>query len=153
MAEWTIAPVLKTGIAARRSQVRILLPPPHMNKFQKKIQKFSEERDWNQFHNPKDLLLGIVEEIGEIRNIVKWEQDPGKIKKALSDNKKTLEDDIGDIYWFMALLANGSNVDIDNAISKVIKKNQSRFPVKHTKATHTNRLLGGKDGQYDKLGN
>ena len=44
-----------------------------MNIFQKKIKQFAEERNWGQFHNPKDLLLGIVEEIGELRNIVKWE--------------------------------------------------------------------------------
>ncbi len=42
-----------------------------MNPFQRQIHQFSKERDWNQFYNPKDLLLGIVEEIGEIRNLVK----------------------------------------------------------------------------------
>jgi len=40
-----------------------------MNPYQKQIKKFCEERNWGQFHNPKDLLLGIVEEIGELRNI------------------------------------------------------------------------------------
>lgn len=42
-----------------------------MNNFQKRIKKYAEDRDWSQFHNPKNLLLGIVEEVGEIRNIVK----------------------------------------------------------------------------------
>jgi len=122
-----------------------------MNKFQKKIQKFSKDRDWDQFHNPKDLLLGIVEEVGEIRNIVKWEQDISKIQKTMKKHKNQLEDDIGDIYWFLALLSNGSGIDIDRAIDKVIRKNQSRFPIKHSKSRHTNRYLGGKDGKYDKL--
>ncbi len=122
-----------------------------MNKFQRKIQQFSRARDWDQFHNPKDLLLGIVEEVGEIRNIVKWEQDPERIKKALIDNRGKLADDLGDMYWFMALLANSSNIDIDKAISEVIRKNEKRFPIKHTKSKHTNRLLGGKDGQYERL--
>ncbi len=43
-----------------------------MNKYQKIIKKFAEDRDWNKFHNPKDLLLGVVEEVGELRNIIKW---------------------------------------------------------------------------------
>ena len=120
-----------------------------MNKFQEKIKKFSEDRDWNQFHNPKDLLLGIVEEVGEIRNIVKWEQDIEKLKKVLSENKGELEDNIGDIYWFLALLANNNNINIDEAIDKVLKKNELRFPVKDVKSNHTNRYLGGKDKQYD----
>jgi NTP pyrophosphatase (non-canonical NTP hydrolase) len=121
-----------------------------MNEFQNRIKKFSEERDWNQFHNPKDLLLGIVEEIGEIRNIIKWEQDNEKLKKALNENKEIIEDDIGDIYWFLALLANETNINIDEAISKVIEKNEIRFPAEKLKSKHTNIFLGGEDGQYKK---
>lgn len=119
-----------------------------MNQFQKRIKDFSEERNWGQFHNPKDLLLGIVEEIGEIRNLVKWEQDPEVLKKVLLENKEEFEDDIGDIYWFLALLANEHGIDIDRAILGVIDKNKKRFPVKDVKSKHTNLYLGGKDRQY-----
>lgn len=120
-----------------------------MNSFQQRIKQFAEERDWGQFHNPKDLLLGIVEEIGEIRNLVKWEQDSEILKKVLQDNKEKFEDDIGDIYWFLALLSNENGVDMDEAIDGVIKKNITRFPVKDVKSQHTNLYLGGKDKQYD----
>ena len=120
-----------------------------MNDFQKRIKKFSEDRDWNQFYNPKDLLLGIVEEVGEIRNLVKWEQDIAKLKKVLLDNREELEDNIGDLYWFLALLANENGIDLDEAVAKVIQKNEARFPVADVKSRHTNRYLGGKDGQYD----
>lgn len=119
-----------------------------MNTFQQQIQEFSKERNWQQFHNPKDLLLGIVEEIGEIRNLVKWEQDPKVLYDVLVKNKEELEDQIGDIYWFLALLANGVEIDIDAAIQKVIEKNKARFPVKDVKSKHTNLYLGGKDKQY-----
>jgi|SRR3989339_7887 len=119
-----------------------------MNTFQRRIEQFAKERDWGQFHNPKDLLLGIVEEVGEVRNMVKWEQDINVIKKVLEDNKAQLEDEIGDMYWLLALLANGSGVDMDEAIESVIKKNEVRFPIKDVKSKHTNLYLGGKDGQY-----
>lgn len=119
-----------------------------MNTFQKRIQNYSEERNWNQFHNPKDLLLGIVEEIGEIRNLVKWEQDPKILHKVLLENKAELQDNIGDIYWFLALLANSVDINIDEAIDEVIKNNENRFPIKDVKSQHTNRYLGGKDKQY-----
>ena len=121
-----------------------------MNDFQKRIKQFSEERDWDQFYNPKDLLLGIVEEIGELRNIVKWEQDIAKLRKALTENKVEVEDHIGDIYWFLSLLANSCEVNLDEAIHKVIESNKKRFPVSEVKSRHTNRYLGGaKDRQYD----
>lgn len=121
-----------------------------MNEFQKRIKLFTEERNWDQFHNPKDLLLGIVEEIGEIRNIVKWEQNPEKLRQVLNENKDILEDNIGDLYWFLALLANQHNINLDEAIDKVIQKNKERFPVKDTNSKHTNIFLGGKDKQYQK---
>lgn len=119
-----------------------------MNKYQKQIKKFSDDRNWGKFHNPKDLLLGIVEEIGEIRNIIKWEQDTKILKEVLQKNKKEVEDAIGDIYWFLALLANNSGVDIDEAIEMTIKDNEKRFPISKTKGRHTNRHLGGHDGKY-----
>lgn len=120
-----------------------------MNSFQKRIKKFSNARDWNQFYNPKDLLLGIVEEVGEIRNIVKWEQDRTVLTQVLKENKAELEDNIGDLYWFLAILATTNGVDLDKAIDKVIKKNEKRFPTKDVKSKHTNTYLGGKDKQYN----
>jgi len=119
-----------------------------MNNYQKQIEKFTSDRDWDQFHNPKDLLLGIVEEVGEIRNLVKWEQDIDKLKQVLTDNKDELKDHIGDIYWYLALLANNCIIDVDEAIEAVIKKNEERFPVADVKSQHTNIYLGGKDKQY-----
>ena len=119
-----------------------------MNPYQEKIKKFCEERNWSQFHNPKDLLLGIVEEIGELRNIVKWEQNPETIKEVMLKNKEEVEDAVGDIFWFLSLLANGCNIDIDNAAQLVIEDNNKRFPIEKTKDKHTNTHLGGHDGKY-----
>lgn len=121
-----------------------------MNSFQKQIKKFNNVRNWDQFQSPKDLLLGIVEEIGELRNIIKWEQDPNVINKVILENKDEFEDNIGDIYWFLAVLANKYDIDLDEAITKVIKSNQKRFPIKQTKDHHTNLKLGGTDKQYKK---
>lgn len=81
---------------------------------------------------------------------MKWEQDNEKLKKVLTENKEIVEDDIGDIYWFLALLANETNIDIDEAINKVIEKNKIRFPIEKLKSKHTNIFLGGEDGQYKK---
>lgn len=103
-----------------------------------------------QFYNPKDLLLGIVEEIGEIRNLVKWEQDMEVLKEVLSENRGELEDNIGDIYWFLAILANENGIDLDRAIDRVIQKNEKRFPVRDTRSRHTNIHIGGVDRKYQR---
>ena len=116
-----------------------------MNKFQQQIKKFCKDRDWNQFFDPKDLLLGIVEEVGEMRNTVKQERDLNELKKAIRENKEEFEDNIGDLYWFLAILANENDIDVDEAISKVIARNRKRFPISKSKSRHTNTKLGGFD--------
>lgn len=121
-----------------------------MNKYQKEIKKFGEERDWGQFYDPKDLLLGIVEEIGEFRNIIKWEQNKEIVKKVIEDNKEEVEDTVGDILWLLLTLANICKVDADKAIEIVIASNKKRFPVEKVKGKHTNTHLGGHDGKYKK---
>lgn len=119
-----------------------------MNKYQEQIKKFCEVRKWGQFHNPKDILLGIVEEIGEFRNLIKWEQDPQVIKKVFLDHKDEVEDGIGDIFWFLSLLANGYGIDIGKAAQRVIDDNVKRFPLNKTSGKHTNTNLGGYDGHH-----
>jgi len=112
-----------------------------MNNFQKRIAKYNKARNWDQFHNPKDLLLGIVEEVGELRNIMKWEQHPRKIHKILAKNKSEVQDNIGDLYWFLAIIANHAGIDIDEAIDEVIKSNEKRFPVDKSKSPTNNQPL------------
>ena len=112
-----------------------------MNNFQKRIAKYNKARNWDQFHNPKDLLLGIVEEVGELRNIIKWEQHPRKIHKILAKNKSEVQDNIGDLYWFLAIIANHAGIDIDEAIDEVIKFNEKRFPVDKSKSPTNNQSL------------
>lgn len=119
-----------------------------MNKYQQEIKEFCDEREWGQFFDPKDLMLGIVEEIGELRNVVKWLKTREESTKALLDNKEEVKDAIGDISWFLSLLANAAEVDIDEAVRWTIDDNKKRFPVEKVKGHHTNVKSGGHDGKY-----
>lgn len=97
-----------------------------------------EERDWTQYHTPKELLLGLVEEIGEFRNIIKWEKDEEKVRQKIQDNFDDVEDFFGDVLWELCSLANYCKVDISTALDKVIEKHKLRYPTKDVKGTHTN---------------
>ncbi len=123
-----------------------------MKDLQKKARDFLKERDWEQYHQPKDLLLGIVEEIGEFRNLVKWEQDPKKILKIIKDNHEEAEDFFGDVLWYLSSLANVCNVDLKGALDKVIKENEKRFPRHLVKGNVANPKTGGVDLKYKKKG-
>ncbi len=107
-------------------------------KQQKTVEDFLAEREWRKYHMPKDLLLGLVEEIGEFRNIIKWEQDEAKILKKIQDHYEDVEDFFGDVLWILCSLANYCGVNISEALDKVIEKHKLRYPVEQVKGKHTN---------------
>jgi NTP pyrophosphatase (non-canonical NTP hydrolase) len=105
---------------------------------QKIVSNFVKEREWDRYHTPKELLLGMVEEIGEFRNIIKWEQDEEKVRLKIQDNFAEVEDFFGDMLWELCSLANYCSVDINTALNKVIEKHRIRFPTQEVKGKHTN---------------
>jgi len=124
-----------------------------ISNFQKRVSEFKASRDWHKFHQPKDLLLGMVEEIGEFRNIIKWEQDLNEIKNILvyeCDNKRreNVENFFGDMLWYLASLAEYCEIDLEKAMFEQIKELESRFPIDKVKGTTANPETGGYDGKY-----
>ena len=107
-------------------------------KQQKIVDKFVKERGWDKFHKPKELLLGLVEEIGEFRNIIKWEQDEQKVLEKIKLRHDEVEDFFGDMLWELCSLANYCKVNISKALDGVIEKHKIRFPVEKVKDKHTN---------------
>ncbi len=83
--------------------------------------------------NPKDLLLNVVAGIGELRNAVKLEEDAEILKKFLKYDWEEVEDNIDDVYWVLALLANGNGAVFEEVIEKIVKKNKKQLPVKNAK--------------------
>ncbi len=107
-------------------------------KQQKAVDEFLKERDWHKYHTPKELLLGMVEEIGEFRNIIKWEQDEEKVRDKIKKNYGEVEDFFGDMLFELSSLANYCDVDLSEALDKVIKKHNVRYPKDKVAGKHTN---------------
>lgn len=83
--------------------------------------------------------MGLVEEIGEFRNIIKWEQNKNKVKEKIKKNHAEVEDFFGDVMWEICSLANYCGVNVEEALEKVISKHTKRFPVKKFKGKHINQ--------------
>jgi dCTP diphosphatase len=105
---------------------------------QKIVEEFLKARDWRQYHTPKELLLALVEEIGEFRNIIKWEQNEAKIRQKIKDNHEEIEDFFGDVLWELCSLGNYCDVNLSDALDKVIDKHKIRYPAGDVKGKHTN---------------
>ena len=90
--------------------------------------RFRNERDWEQFHNPKDLSLAISIEAGELLEHFLW-KDPEEAKK------EKIKEELADIFAYAFLLAEKYNFDVKDIVLKKIKKNAEKYPVAKAKGT------------------
>ena len=123
--------------------------------FQEAVMRIKKEREWHQFHQPKDLLLGLIEEIGEFRNLIKWEQNPEKIHQLLVSNplpehRDEVLDFFGDALWYIGSLADYCEVDLAEASRAIVDELEGRFPKHKVKGTTANPKTGGYDRKYSK---
>jgi NTP pyrophosphatase (non-canonical NTP hydrolase) len=90
--------------------------------------KFRNERDWEQFHNPKDLALAISIESAELLELFLW-------KKADEANVEKVREELADIFSFAFLLAEKYGFDVKEIVLDKIKKNGEKYPVDKSKGT------------------
>ena len=90
--------------------------------------KFRNERDWEQFHNPKDLALAINIEAGELLELFLW-------KNAEDANKEKVKEELADIFSFAFLLADKYGFDVKEIILDKIKVNSEKYPINKAKGT------------------
>jgi NTP pyrophosphatase (non-canonical NTP hydrolase) len=101
----------------------------------KALLDFRNERDWEQFHNPKDLALAINVEAGELLELFLW-------KDAKDANIEKVKEELADVFAFAFLLAEKYNLDVKEIVLEKIKKNAEKYPVEKAKgkATKYNEL-------------
>lgn len=96
-----------------------------------KVGKFVEERNWNEYHNPKNLSMSIAIEAAELMEIFQWMSIQESWKISDSNEFEHLKEEIADIMIYCISLANQLNIDIAQAIQNKIKENEIRYPVQH----------------------
>lgn len=90
---------------------------------------FRDERDWAQFHNPKDLAIAVSVEAGELLQCFQWS---GQDLCAL-DKKPELCDELADVMIYCAYLADALGVDAGDVMGRKIAKNALKYPVEKAK--------------------
>ena len=100
-----------------------------MDKLLKKILKFRDERDWSQFHNPKDLAISLSLEAAELLEIFQW-KNPEQVESLKKDSKylKKVKEELGDIFIYALLISNEFGLDPLKLINEKIKINEKKYP-------------------------
>jgi dCTP diphosphatase len=103
-------------------------------KLQAQIQVFSEERDWDQFHTPKNLILAAASEMGELAEVLQWKSDDEVIEYLSSQSgKDRISEEIADVAIYLIRLCQKSNIDFIEAIRSKISINESKYPAQKSR--------------------
>lgn len=101
-----------------------------LKKLQDAILAFTDERDWDQFHTPKDLVLGLLIEAGELAEHVLYDRTD---KTYVDAHREDIEDEFADTFHYLLLIADKYNIDIPKACEKKMEKTKKKYPVEKAK--------------------
>ena len=97
------------------------------------VLKFRDDRDWKQFHDPKDLAISISLEASELLEIFQWSRDD----VYCLDKIDKIKEELADVVNYCILMADACNLDLDKIITDKIKLNAAKYPVDKAKGTST----------------
>jgi len=107
------------------------------------VRSFCEERDWDQFHGPKDLAIGVITEASELLEHFRFLTDEQAM--ALLNNpqqKDEVEDELADVLFFLLRFSQRFDIDLAQALVRKIEKSKKKYPVDKAK---------GSNKKYSKL--
>lgn len=94
----------------------------------RQLRKFNEERDWEQFHDAKNLALALSIESGELNEAFLW-------KKAEDANREIIKEELADVFLYAFMLADKYNLDVCKICMDKIKRNAEKYPVEKSKGS------------------
>ena len=106
-----------------------------------RIRKFCKERDWDQFHNPKDLALSLVLEATEVLEHFQWKNDT-EVSQHIKTHKADIAEELADTYYWLLRMCDRFDIDLPAAFEAKMQKNARKYPIDKAK---------GKHSKYDQL--
>ena len=107
------------------------------------IAEFAREREWQPFHDPKNLVMAMVSEVGELAEHFRWVRSEDALSTAVDPaNAEAIAHELADVLMFALEFANVCEIDIAAAIESKLAINRQRYPVEKAK---------GKSDKYDRL--
>ncbi|KAK1319311.1 hypothetical protein QJS10_CPB04g01412 [Acorus calamus] len=128
-----------------------------LDELKNRMAEFAKERDWDQFHSPRNLLLALVGEVGELSEIFQWK---GEVPKGLpgwkDEEKQHLGEELSDVLLYLVRLSDICGVDLGKAALRKLELNAIKYPVslckgssnKYTNINNNGNNMSDNDG-YD----
>ena len=112
----------------------------NIEEIQARLADFAKERDWEQFHSPKNLSMALAGEVGELLEIFQWLTEEQSRKSSLTDDQlAAATEELADILIYALRLADRLDINLEDAISKKIDKNALRYTVEASRGNFAKR--------------
>jgi dCTP diphosphatase len=106
------------------------------NDLKQRLENFASERDWDQFHSPKNLTMALIVEVAELVEHFQWLSQAES--KAIPPEKKTeVEAELADILIYLVRLADKLEIDLYQAALSKLEKNADKYPAEKVKGKST----------------
>lgn len=101
------------------------------------VKSFCEARDWDQYHGPKDLAIGVITEASELLEHFRFLSE----KEALAllsdkERKSDIEDELADVLFFLIRFSQRFDIDLGKALIRKIEKSEKKYPVEKAKGSN-----------------
>lgn len=101
-----------------------------------RIIDFRNARDWEQFHNPKDVSLSLMLEAGEVMEHFQW-KNAEEMRVHIETHREEIGEELADVLYWVLLMGHDFKIDVFEALEKKIQKNEEKYPVDKAKGKHT----------------
>jgi len=107
------------------------------------LANFAAERNWDQYHSPKNLVMALTGEVGELSEIFQWlTEEASKSVATNTDTATAVREELADVTLYLVRLASVLGVDLNEAVTQKLQKNAAKYPVDKAHGSHK---------KYDKL--
>ncbi len=106
----------------------------NIKELQQKLKEFAIERDWEQFHSPKNLVMALSGESGELVELFQW------LSEKQSFNPQNLDEvsnEIADIFLYLVRLCDQLKISLPEAVERKLKINAEKYPISLSKGIAT----------------
>ena len=107
------------------------MTPDRLSDLTKQILRFREERNWGQFHNPKDMAISLSLEAGELLEFMQW-KNGDELTQELLLHKTEVGEELSDILYWTLLLAHDLNIDLGEAFLAKMVVNEAKYPIEQS---------------------
>lgn len=100
------------------------------------LEQFASDRNWAQFHSPKNLVMALSGEVGELTEVFQWlSEDASKSAARNPETAQAVEDELADVLMYLVRLASVLGVDLDAAAQRKLRLNGEKYPVEKARNT------------------